>query len=64
MYFQPHDIESTVVRGHRNISSAACFSLNGLLVVCVELTGHEGLALDLVRNEKITKPKILFCVVL
>ena len=48
MYFQPHDIESTVVRGHKNISSSACFSLNGLLVVCVELSGHEGLALDLV----------------
>ena len=52
MYFQPHDIESTVIRGHKNISSAACFGLSGLLVVCVELTGHEGLALDLVRKNK------------
>ena len=51
-FLQPHDIEATVVRGHKNITTAVSFSISSLLCICVEIQGQEGLALDLVGLRK------------
>lgn len=48
MRYHPIDIEMTVQRSHRKICECAVFTWTNLLVVVVELEGHENEALDLV----------------
>ncbi|XP_071149893.1 disco-interacting protein 2 homolog C-like isoform X1 [Mytilus edulis] len=48
MRYHPIDIETSVLRSHRKICECAVFTWTNLLVVVVELEGHENEALDLV----------------
>ncbi|CAO2608479.1 Disco-interacting protein 2 homolog A, partial [Lemmus lemmus] len=48
MRYHPIDIETSVIRAHRNIAECAVFTWTNLLVVVVELDGLEQDALDLV----------------
>lgn len=48
MKYHPIDIETSIVRAHRNITECAVFTWTNLLVVVVELDGSEQEALDLV----------------
>lgn len=48
MRYHPIDIETSVQRSHRKICECAVFTWTNLLVVVVELEGHENEALDLV----------------
>jgi len=46
--YHPIDIENSVMRSHRKISECAVFTWTNLLVVVVELDGHENEALDVI----------------
>uniref|UniRef100_A0A672NIB3 Disco-interacting protein 2 homolog C-like n=1 Tax=Sinocyclocheilus grahami TaxID=75366 RepID=A0A672NIB3_SINGR len=48
MKYHPIDIETSIIRAHRNITECAVFTWTNLLVVVVELDGSEQDALDLV----------------
>ncbi|XP_067218089.1 disco-interacting protein 2 homolog C isoform X1 [Chanodichthys erythropterus] len=48
MKYHPIDIETSIIRAHRNITECAVFTWTNLLVVVVELDGSEQEALDLV----------------
>uniref|UniRef100_A0A671L081 Disco-interacting protein 2 homolog C-like n=1 Tax=Sinocyclocheilus anshuiensis TaxID=1608454 RepID=A0A671L081_9TELE len=48
MKYHPIDIETSIIRAHRNITECAAFTWTNLLVVVVELDGSEQEALDLV----------------
>lgn len=48
MRYHPIDIETSVIRSHKKICESAVFTWTNLLVVVVELDGHESEALDLV----------------
>ncbi|CAH2306337.1 disco-interacting 2 homolog A isoform X3 [Pelobates cultripes] len=48
MRYHPIDIETSVIRSHKNISECAVFTWTNLLVVVLELDGPEQEALDLV----------------
>ncbi|XP_063286120.1 disco-interacting protein 2 homolog A isoform X3 [Pelobates fuscus] len=48
MRYHPIDIETSVIRSHKNIAECAVFTWTNLLVVVLELDGPEQEALDLV----------------
>ncbi|XP_041432382.1 disco-interacting protein 2 homolog A isoform X5 [Xenopus laevis] len=48
MRYHPIDIETSVIRAHKNIAECAVFTWTNLLVVVLELDGPEQEALDLV----------------
>lgn len=48
MNYHPIDIENSVLRCHKKIAEAACFTWTNLLVCVAELDGNESEALDLV----------------
>uniref|UniRef100_A0A8C5Q279 Disco interacting A n=1 Tax=Leptobrachium leishanense TaxID=445787 RepID=A0A8C5Q279_9ANUR len=48
MRYHPIDIETSVIRSHKNIAECAVFTWTNLLVVVLELDGPEHEALDLV----------------